>query len=213
MFLVISEHISHSSQQNNFQDFVGQKISYFKKGFLNYFAFTRKNSRIFPNFRYLSALLGATFLLYSCDPPEDLKGTDGPKWKHIAVGNKHTLAINNLGKLYAWGKNTQGQLGDGKFAQRSKPTKIGNYTDWAAIAAGGEHSLGLKKDGRLYAWGQNTKGQLGDGSTKNRDDPLKVNRDTDWAAIAAGGEHSLGLKKDGRLYAWGGKWSGAIGPR
>ena len=51
------------------------------------------------------------------------------------------------GRLFAWGDNRFGQLGDGTTTNRNTPTLIG--TDiWNMIAGGGYHTLGIRSDGR-----------------------------------------------------------------
>ena len=44
-----------------------------------------------------------------------------PKWAKVAAGYSHALAIDSNGQLYAWGNNTNGQLGDGTTADKSTP--------------------------------------------------------------------------------------------
>ena len=73
-------------------------------------------------------------------------------------------------RLFAWGVNTDGRLGDGTITTRHIPTLIGADT-WREIVAGGHHSLGIRADGRLFAWGFNAQGRLGDGTTVNRHTP------------------------------------------
>ena len=74
-------------------------------------------------------------------------------------------------RLFAWGWNEHGRLGDGTTTTRRTPTLIGVDT-WQEIAAGGHHSLGIRADGRLFAWGRNWSGQLGDGTTIDRHIPI-----------------------------------------
>ena len=66
------------------------------------------------------------------------------------VGANHSLGIRADGRLFAWGGNGNGQLGDGTTTNRLTPTLIGTDT-WQEIAGGGSHSLGLRTDGRLFA--------------------------------------------------------------
>ncbi|WP_020620455.1 Ig-like domain repeat protein, partial [Paenibacillus daejeonensis] len=75
----------------------------------------------------------------------------------IAGGNHHALALDTNGNLWAWGKNDQGQLGNGSTAGNG-PVKVttednGNPTRFTSITAGFEKSYALDAEGRIWAWG------------------------------------------------------------
>jgi alpha-tubulin suppressor-like RCC1 family protein len=129
----------------------------------------------------------------------------------VAAGPGHSLAIGRDGRLWAWGANGSGRLGDGTTRDRHAPVRAGGDATWVAVAAGDSHGLGVRRDGTLWAWGDNSLGQLGDGTTVERDTPFQVGTDTDWANVAACASHGLGLKRDGTLWAWGSNGSGELG--
>ena len=112
-------------------------------------------------------------------------------WTMISAGSDHSLGIMD-GKLYAWGYNAYGQLGDGTLIQRESPTQVGSENTWSMISAGGEHSLGIS-DGKLYVWGRNTNGQLGDGTTTEKYSPTQIGSGNTWTMISGGDSHSLGI--------------------
>jgi len=60
---------------------------------------------------------------------------------NIIAGKQHNLAVDTSGKLWAWGLNTSGQLGNGAATSLSSPVQIGSLTSWLTIAAGQYHSL------------------------------------------------------------------------
>jgi alpha-tubulin suppressor-like RCC1 family protein len=95
----------------------------------------------------------------------------------IAAGASHSLALDNQGKLYAWGYNYYGQLGLGdseKGKNRTIPTAVAPKITFKAIAAGGYHTLALDNQGKLYAWGNNDTGQLGLGDEVKRTIPRNI---------------------------------------
>lgn len=129
----------------------------------------------------------------------------------IAAGFSHTVALGGDGRLYAWGSNATGQLGDGTNVNRLSPTQIGIDSDWASVAAGEYHTVALKMGSTLWAWGRNDEGQLGDGSNVNKLSPTRIGSDTDWNPPAAGARHTVAVKKGGTIWAWGKNDSGQLG--
>lgn len=159
--------------------------------------------------------------------PREIPHPDGRKWAAATGGADHTLAIDEDGALWAWGRNHKGQLGVGDTADRGEPVRVGTVTGWVAVAAAGDFSVAIRTDGTLWAWGENRFGQLGLGNTENRLVPTQVGSDTDWAAVDAGqedmpvevpggdplepGGHVIALKSDGRVFAWGRNTRGQLG--
>ncbi len=139
----------------------------------------------------------------------------------IAAGDAHSLALSSDGQVFAWGKNDDGQLGDGTTTDRNAPVAVlANGTlagkTVLAIAAGEGHSLALASDGTVFAWGRNTHGQLGDGGTTQQASPVVVSAPEGWSAdpivaIAAGSSHSLALSSSGMAFSWGRNLSGQLG--
>ena len=65
----------------------------------------------------------------------------------IAGGEYHSLFLKSDGSLWAMGKNTHGQLGDGTWTNVSIPEQVASNV--TAFATGMEHSLFIKSDGSL----------------------------------------------------------------
>jgi alpha-tubulin suppressor-like RCC1 family protein len=78
-------------------------------------------------------------------------------WKYFAQSNggadQFMLAVNASGKLYSWGKNGKGELGQGDTTNRSTPTQVGALTDWAKVFVSGDLSMAIKTNGTLWALG------------------------------------------------------------
>lgn len=85
----------------------------------------------------------------------------------IASGNHHTLALGSDGRVWSWGKNDKGQLGDGSLANRFNVVAIGTLSDVTDISAGQNFSVVLARTGQVFAWGQNDFGQLGNGTAQS----------------------------------------------
>ncbi len=127
------------------------------------------------------------------------------------VGANHTLTIANDGTVWAWGLNTNGQLGDGTTTSHNAPVRLSGFTSIAGIAGGASHSVAVKTDGTVWAWGLNTNGQLGDGTTTQRTSPVQVSGLSWVTAVSAGEAYSLALRSDGTVWSWGLNSSGQLG--
>ncbi|MEU5871911.1 Ig-like domain repeat protein [Glycomyces sp. NPDC047369] len=133
----------------------------------------------------------------------------------VGGGYGFSIALTADGKVFAWGQNDVGQLGEGSFTDSSDPVQV-DLPDGAvveAIAVGDDHILALTDAGTVLAWGYNEWGQLGDGTTTERGTPVEVGlpAGTTATAIAAGAGHSLALGSDGTVFAWGDNDFGQIG--
>jgi alpha-tubulin suppressor-like RCC1 family protein len=129
----------------------------------------------------------------------------------LAGGNHHTLALDAEGRVWSWGSNNHGQLGDGTNTSRVEPAVIPSLGGVVAIAAGDQHSLALREDGTVWAWGRNWAGQIGDGTTTDRNVPVPVAALSDVTGISGSYNHSLAVKTDGTVWAWGYGGNGQLG--
>jgi alpha-tubulin suppressor-like RCC1 family protein len=121
----------------------------------------------------------------------------------VAGGEDHSVALTQLGTVWTWGGNSEGQLGEGTTENNFSPTEISNLRGITAIAAGKDHTLALKDDGTVWTWGDNSSGQLGDNTQTNRSQPIQVPNLNNVKAIAAGDSFSVALKSDGSVWVWG----------
>ena len=123
----------------------------------------------------------------------------------IAAGGLHTLGIDKNGRLWTWGYNNAGQLGDNSTTSRLTPVSVlGAVKTFCTIYGGAVHSLAIDKNGRVWSWGSNTSGQLGDNSTTSRLTPVSVlGAVKTFCTISAGLLHTLGIDKNGRVWGWG----------
>lgn len=141
----------------------------------------------------------------------------------ISMGVGHALALGEDGTVWAWGDNTNRQIGDGTSTRRSLPVRVlnesgvGNLTGIKAISAGGFHSIAINDNGDVFAWGNNSYGQLCDNSSTIRGFPVQM-RDSvgsgylTHASMSAGGLYSSTvLKEDGTVWSCGANYSGQLG--
>jgi alpha-tubulin suppressor-like RCC1 family protein len=53
----------------------------------------------------------------------------------ISAGYGHTIALKSDSTLWAWGRNSYGQLGDGTTEDNNTPVQIGTDSDWTSASA------------------------------------------------------------------------------
>ncbi|MDR2152813.1 MAG: hypothetical protein LBO72_08330 [Helicobacteraceae bacterium] len=140
---------------------------------------------------------------------------EGRKIVAIAAGKYHSLTLDADGKVYATGRNNDGQLGLGDSDLRKTWTFVESLEDKkiVAVAAGDDHSLALDSDGKVYATGRNDDGQLGLGDRDLRKTWtfVKSLEGKKVIAISAGVKHSLALDVNGAVYATGYNYYGQSG--
>jgi len=92
----------------------------------------------------------------------------------VAAGGAHACVIRGNAKLWCWGDNAHGQLGDGTRVHRNVPVEVRGIGEVTAVAASEGHTCAQARDGSLWCWGRNRDGELGDGSAEDRDLPVRV---------------------------------------
>ncbi len=93
----------------------------------------------------------------------------------LAAGFQSTCAVTYSGRLYCWGANVDGQLGNGTFADASQPKIVtGLPTTVPAVATGSSHTCALLQNQRIYCWGSDVEGELGLGTKTYSRVPIQL---------------------------------------
>jgi alpha-tubulin suppressor-like RCC1 family protein len=135
-------------------------------------------------------------------------------WCQVSGGASHSLALRTNGTAWAWGFNTNGNLGDNTAVSKSSPVSVvGGFTDWCQVSASDNFSLAVRTNGTAWSWGSNYFGRLGDNTaTANRSSPVSVvGGFTDWCQISGGNQFSLAVRTNGTAWAWGYAADGRLG--
>ena len=145
----------------------------------------------------------------------------GKKVTKISADKYRVIAIDEEGKLYSYGYNYDGQLGNGTTENITTPICISDITnsplngknivdvyiyDDTVIAKDGE--------GKLYSWGDNDYGELGNGTTENSSMPICI---SDIQDSPLNGKNIVDVygriakDSEGKLYSWGKNYDGKLG--
>ncbi|HYO58720.1 chromosome condensation regulator RCC1 [Archangium sp.] len=130
-----------------------------------------------------------------------------------ALGFSHALVLKADGTVVAFGRNNNGQLGDGTTTDRDYPVPVRGLTDVVKLAGGSQQSVALGRDGTVWVWGNNNYGNLGQGTEDlvAHPEPAQVPGLSGVVDIASGRDHVLVLHADGTVSAWGLNASGQVG--
>lgn len=96
----------------------------------------------------------------------------------VISGIPHSCALSSLGKVYCWGGNSSGQIGDNTNTTRTTPVSVyeeaGALLNATVTTIGGGANRGCATaNEKSYCWGLNSNGQIGDGTTTSRKKPTE----------------------------------------
>ena len=139
----------------------------------------------------------------------------------IGAGSTHSLAVCSDGTAFAWGENTNGELGNGANANQNVPlavnkTGVLSGKSIAAISGGNAFTIARCTDGTVAGWGYGGDGQLGTSSISSSNVPVLINTagvlsGKTVIGTSTGYRHSLATCADGTQVAWGSNYNSQLG--
>jgi alpha-tubulin suppressor-like RCC1 family protein len=140
----------------------------------------------------------------------------------LAAGGHSTCARRRDGTVRCWGRNDDGQVGDGTTTDRRRAATVLKTDDTplssvSTIDVGVSHSCAVLTDGTARCWGSNADGQIGSGFLGgNSLHPASVRRSllsplTDVESISAGTYHTCAVISGGTARCWGSALGGKLG--
>ncbi len=147
----------------------------------------------------------------SIDNPVKINFDEGVKIVDIACGEEHSMALDNNGNVYVWGRNNYYQLGNSVDTYKTIPTKLTGISNIIKISAGNSNSFAVTQDKIVYSWGLNANGECGVGSYTNKITITKSKYLTDIIDIEPGKNHTLALKSTGDVLVTGSNLYGELG--
>jgi alpha-tubulin suppressor-like RCC1 family protein len=129
----------------------------------------------------------------------------------LTAGNRYACAVIVDGTIRCWGRNDQGQLGDGTKIDRSTPVQVIPIENAVGIGTGANHACAVLADTTARCWGRGNSGQLGDGHWQNRLTPVAVSNLSGVVSVAPGGLNTCALLDGGTVSCWGNNGGGQLG--
>jgi len=133
----------------------------------------------------------------------------------LGVGGSHACAILDDGTLKCWGRNGEGQCGDGTLTHRSTPVQVAGLAGVVRVDGAANHTCALLADGTGRCWGYNyvgtTLGNAVNYDTVSVPNPVTVVGLTGGAELAVAGFATCVLKTDWTITCWGMNTYGQLG--
>jgi len=131
-----------------------------------------------------------------------------------SCGPSHSAAVTDLGALYAWGLNEDGQLGCGDEQSRREPTVVSFPMASVVVrmvSCGYQHTAAVSLDGQVFTWGSGSMGRLGHGSDVSYSSPTVVAGMASAVFVSCGQFNTGVVSAEGVLYVTGMGDSGQLG--
>ena len=136
----------------------------------------------------------------------------GQNIKEISSGKSHVIALDYKGKIYAWGNNSYGQLGDGTTEEKTTPICISDdvknplsKVKIKTISAKEDYTTAVDESGKVYEWG-NILSKRVELMPNCISDEYSRLEEAKIVYISAGRYHITTLDSEGRVYLWGAEY-------
>lgn len=109
--------------------------------------------------------------------PSPVQVSGNHTFASITAGEDHACGVTTgAGATFCWGRNTDGQLGNGSNADSSTPVQVAINVGFRNVSAGFNHTCGSTAQNVVLCWGGGAAGQLGNGLNESSNVPVEVTR-------------------------------------
>lgn len=113
------------------------------------------------------------------------------------------LAIISSGKVFGWGEDTEGLLGQGS-QKVTKPIEVVNLSSISKLSLSQDHAAAISQSGQLYTWGSKHEGKLGDVQfEKNCPKLVPSAKQYEAISVISGNNYTAILTSGGYLMIYG----------
>ncbi|PKK97795.1 MAG: hypothetical protein CVV57_10515 [Tenericutes bacterium HGW-Tenericutes-2] len=141
----------------------------------------------------------------------------------IKAGDNYGIVITEEKRVFTWGFNGAGQLGDGTTTNRLSPVEITtaiplNLGETIEVISTSHDFVHLvTSTGRIFVWGQNSNGYFGNGNTTSSLSPIIIEPNFELGVgekinyISAAYEYVFAISSEYRVFVWGINYDSAFG--
>ncbi|MDR1426545.1 MAG: Ig-like domain-containing protein, partial [Bifidobacteriaceae bacterium] len=144
-----------------------------------------------------------------------IPGAESDPVVRVVAGNSVSAVITKSGKVYSWGRNDYGALGNGAGGSVSVPRLVRGLPPNDPIvdlAMTSFHSLALTQSKRVYVWGTGVAAALGRDSSRSAVyEPTEVPAPDDVKTVAAASKAAFVVTESGDAYVWGQGYHSSLG--
>ncbi len=129
-------------------------------------------------------------------------------WKQVSVNANRVCAIDTEDRLFCWGNNQDGGVGDGTTDDAADPVEVMPGSAFVDVSTAYYHTCAVRDDGAAFCWGRCGFGQIGDGKDPLRacdvvtPSPAQVLGDS-YQSISAFDLHTCAGQTNGDVQCWG----------
>jgi alpha-tubulin suppressor-like RCC1 family protein len=117
----------------------------------------------------------------------------------ISAGDSFSLALDRDGKVWAWGGNEEGQIGNDTRKNVYKPIQVEGLPRILDIQAGQYASIALGNGGEVWGWGL---AQKNTGKPDMIRKPSLILGSVEYKAIAINGNVAAAINWNGTVWTW-----------
>lgn len=170
--------------------------------------------------------LGSEFGYFAIGFPVDITDrfvlNESEVIQSISFGSYHASALTSEGRLFIWGYNGEGAIGNNSYIDTNTPTDITVFfaleteEEIISISMGEHSSFATTSINRVFTWGNNESGQLGVGTYEDSAIPIEVSfidlEDEEYVTFAQMGVmHTIFITSHGSIYVCGDGINGQLG--
>lgn len=132
------------------------------------------------------------------------------RWLAASVGWFDACALSVEGDAWCWGRNNEGELGDGTQVSSSTPVRVAGGHKFVAVESGFGFAIGLTSTGDVYCWG-GFRNSLSACGTVGSLLPTRLSALPSLRQFSARVVHACGIAVTGELWCWGRNVGGQLG--
>lgn len=126
--------------------------------------------------------------------------------RSVSVGTSHACALDTSEKVWCWGGNLNGQVGDGSTTTRTTAVPVTGITDpVVTISAGNTFTCAVTKPGAVWCWGSYP------GAAPSSPTPVQIPGIARAARVSGGTASACVVVDSGQVRCWGANLAGELG--